>query len=65
MVGSQPPPLPQNMLVLPRLVITAPGEDSGKRTLAAMCSHLGDTMDHLTDPTAAVIFSSIEASSAA
>ena len=50
-----------NVSVLPRLVITAPGEDSGKSTLAATLAHIGDAMEHTTDPTPAVIFRSIEA----
>jgi hypothetical protein len=49
-----------NLSVLPRLIITAPGEDSGKSTFAVTLAHLGDTMIVWTDPTGATVFRAIE-----
>ena len=50
-----------NATVLPRLLVTATGEDSGKTTLAVAIAKLGDRMEHTTSPTAAITFRAIEA----
>jgi hypothetical protein len=53
-----------NVTVLPRLIVTAAGEDSGKTTLAVVLAKLGDRFEHTVDPTSAVLFRAIEAEQA-
>jgi hypothetical protein len=53
-----------NVTVLPRLIVTAATEDSGKTTLAVVLAKLGDRFEHTIDPTSAVLFRAIEAEGA-
>jgi hypothetical protein len=47
--------------VLPRMIITAPAEDSGKTTFAVALVCLSDVAEHTTEPTASILFRAIEA----
>jgi Protein of unknown function (DUF3631) len=52
----------RNISMLPRLVISAPGEDSGKSSLGEVLLHLGDVMAYSSDPSPASVFRAIEES---
>ena len=50
----------RSISMLPRLVISAPGEDSGKSSLGEVLLHLGDIMAYSSDPSPASVFRAIE-----
>jgi hypothetical protein len=50
----------RNISMLPRLVISAPGEDSGKSSLGEVLQHVGDVMAYSSDPSPASVFRAIE-----